>query len=216
MRLKVLVVDDHKMVRAGLRALLQDDGRIEVTGEAERLAEVLEACRAANPDVVLMDVRLPDGKGYEICGAIKAEHPETKILMLTSYGDDELVLEAIGAGADGYLLKEIDGQDLAQAIVAVTRSGAVFDRTITRTVLSRMRSDAAKKRSPLDELSVQEKRVLEQVAEGKTNKEIATELGLEEKTVRNYFSSVLGKLGVSRRTEAAALYFRETQPRPKY
>ena len=207
--LRLFLVDDHKMVRAGLRALLQDDSRIEVVGEAGCKADALLSCPACSPDVVLIDVRLPDGKGFEICQRLKELLPAVKILVLTSYGDEDLVLEALGAGADGYLLKEIEGADLAQAIVTVRSSGAVFDRTITRAVLSRLHGSPKPLRSGVSsfsDLSVQERRILELVAEAKTNKEIAQQMGLAEKTVRNYFSNVLAKLGLQRRTEAAAWY----------
>jgi DNA-binding NarL/FixJ family response regulator len=208
-KIAVLLVDDHEMVRAGLRSLLARDSGIQIVGEAGTRAEAVRAARHLAPDVILMDVRLPDGSGVVACRDIRAARPETRVIMLTSYADDEAVFEAIMAGAAGYFLKQVRGQDLAQAIHAVAAGQSLLDPAVTGTVLARVqRGSTAADGDALPSLSPQEERVLALVAEGKTNKEIAVTLDLSDKTVKNYLGNIFDKLHVSRRAEAAALYAR--------
>jgi len=202
---RILLVDDHEVVRMGLRSLLGRKTGFEVVGEASSMAEAVEEAARCWPDVVLMDVRLPDGSGVEACREIRAVRPETKVLMLTSYADDEALFASILAGASGYLLKQIRGQALVEAVETVTRGGSLLDPSVTDKVLERVRKMGT---SAVDEqlaqLSVQEQRILTLIAEGKTNKEIARVVCLSEKTVKNYVSSILSKLNLGRRSAAAA------------
>jgi DNA-binding NarL/FixJ family response regulator len=205
--LRLLIVDDHEVVRAGLRMLLKRWPNIDVVGEAGTAAEGVEQSRNSEPDVVLMDMRLPDGTGVDACREIRASSPQTKVVFLTAFADDDAVMSAIFAGADGYLLKEIAGDALVNAIETVARGHSILDPLVTRAVLDGMRSmsvpgEPARQTS----LSPQEQHVLALVAEGKTNKEIAADLGLSYKTVKNYLSNVFQKLQVSHRSQAAALY----------
>jgi DNA-binding NarL/FixJ family response regulator len=203
--LRLLVVDDHEVVRQGLVALLDRRPGFQVVAEAGTVEESISQARLHLPDIVVMDVRLPDGSGVEACRAIRAELPETRVIMLTSFPDDEAVLSAIVAGASGYLLKQIRARDLVSALEAVGRGESLLDPAVTERVLERVRRIAAGESS--DELSVltpQEQKVLMLVAEGKTNKEIASEVFLSDKTVKNYVSSILSKLNLERRAQAAA------------
>jgi DNA-binding NarL/FixJ family response regulator len=203
--LRILVVDDHEVVRQGLVALLDRRQGFEVVAQAGTVAEALNEARRFEPDVVVMDVRLPDGSGIEACRDIRAERPETRIVMLTSYPDEEAVLSAIIAGAAGYLLKQIRGRDLVSAIEAVGRGNSLLDPAVTERVLQRVRAAATGGASDeLADLTAQERKILLLVAEGKTNKEIAGEIFLSDKTVKNYVSSILSKLNLQRRTQAAA------------
>lgn len=213
MSIRLLLVDDHEVVRVGLRTLFSRTETIQVVGEAgTAAAAVMEAARL-KPDVVLLDLRLPDGSGVEVCREIRAECPQTRVLFLTSYSDDDSVLSAVFAGANGYLLKEVDGAGLLKAIALVARGKSILDSAVTNRVLDRMKSMSDLAESDKDKewaLSTQEKRVLVLVAEGKTNKEIAATLGLSDKTVKNYLSNIFQKLQVSRRAQAAAIFIADS------
>ncbi len=207
--LRLLVVDDHEVVRQGLVALLDRREGIEVVAQAGSVAEATAAAARFEPDVVVMDVRLPDGSGIEACREIRAARPATRVVMLTSYPDEEAVLSAIIAGASGYLLKQVRGRDLVSAIEAVGRGDSLLDPAVTERVLERVRSAASGGSSDeLSDLTSQERKILLLVAEGKTNKEIAGEIFLSDKTVKNYVSSILSKLNLQRRTQAAAFVAR--------
>jgi DNA-binding NarL/FixJ family response regulator len=203
--LRLLVVDDHEVVREGLVALLSRRDEFQVVAEAGTVAEALGAARRFEPDLVIMDVRLPDGSGIEACRDIRAELPAIRVVMLTSYPDEEAVLSAILAGASGYLLKQIRGRDLVTALEAVGRGDSLLDPAVTERVLERVRRIAnGDEKDELSELTAQERKILRLVADGKTNKEIATEVFLSDKTVKNYVSSILSKLNLQRRAQAAA------------
>jgi len=203
--LRLLVVDDHEVVRQGLVALLDRRDGFQVVAEAGTVAEAIEAARRSQPDIVVMDVRLPDGSGVEACREIRSEMPATRVVMLTSYPDEEAVLSAIIAGASGYLLKQIRARDLTAALETVGRGGSLLDPAVTEKVLERVRRIATGGLSDeLAALTAQEQRILLLVAEGKTNKEIAAEIYLSDKTVKNYVSSILSKLNLERRAQAAA------------
>lgn len=210
---RVLLVDDHLVVRVGLRALLEMTPRIVVVGETGRGLEVPPLIASEKPDVVLLDMRLPDIDGIEVCRRIKNEVPSPAVLFLTSYADDKTILAAIEAGADGYLLKEVAGLDIPSMILAAAAGGSVLDPVVTRRVLDSVQRSKAPtagnlRQNPLDTLTVQERRVLELTAEGKSNKQIATTLNLGEGTVRNYLSSIFSKLQVENRVEAATYWLR--------
>jgi len=203
--LRLLVVDDHEVVRRGLVSLLDRRSGFEVVAEAGSVAEAVTLAALHQPDLVIMDVRLPDGSGIEACREIRAARPETRVVMLTSYPDEEAVLSAIIAGASGYLLKQIRGRELVSALEAVARGESLLDSAVTEKVLERVRRMASGSATDdLAELTSQERKILVLVAEGKTNKEIAGEVFLSDKTVKNYVSSILGKLNLQRRTQAAA------------
>jgi two-component system response regulator DevR len=203
--LRLLVVDDHEVVRQGLVALLDRRRGFEVVAQAGSVAESIDAAARFQPDLVIMDVRLPDGTGIEACREIRAARPATRVVMLTSYPDEEAVLSAIIAGASGYLLKQIRGRDLVSALEAVGRGESLLDPAVTEKVLERVRRVATGSATDeLAELTSQERKILLLVAEGKTNKEIATDVFLSDKTVKNYVSSILSKLNLQRRTQAAA------------
>ncbi|MEP6468785.1 MAG: response regulator transcription factor [Chloroflexota bacterium] len=204
-RLRLLVVDDHEVVRQGLVSLLDRRSGFEVVAQAGSAAESIALAARYEPDLVIMDVRLPDGSGIEACREIRAARPETRVVMLTSYPDEEAVLSAIIAGASGYLLKQIRGRDLVSALEAVGRGESLLDSAVTEKVLERVRRLASGAASDeLAELTAQERKILLLVAEGKTNKEIAGDVFLSDKTVKNYVSSILSKLNLQRRTQAAA------------
>lgn len=203
--LRLLVVDDHEVVREGLVGLLDRRSGFEVVAQAGSVAEAVSAAARYEPDIVVMDVRLPDGSGIEACREIRAARPETRVVILTSYPDEEAVLSAIVAGASGYLLKQVRGRDLVAALEAVGRGGSLLDPAVTEKVLERVRRVAAGGLADeVADLTQQERRILLLVAEGKTNKEIAGEIFLSDKTVKNYVSSILSKLNLQRRTQAAA------------
>jgi DNA-binding NarL/FixJ family response regulator len=207
--LRILVVDDHEVVRQGLTALLGRRDEFQVVAEAGSLSEALAATRRFVPDLVVMDVRLPDGSGIEACREIRSEYPAIKVVMLTSYPDEEAVLSAIIAGASGYLLKQVRGRDLVAALVAVGRGDSLLDPAVTERVLERVRRVASGgERDDLADLTAQERKILMLVADGKTNKEIASEVFLSDKTVKNYVSSILAKLNLQRRAQAAAFVAR--------
>jgi two-component system, NarL family, response regulator DevR len=203
--LSLLVVDDHEVVRQGLVALLARRPEFHVVAEAGTAAEAVAAARRFHPDLVVMDVRLPDGSGIEACREIRAELPDTRVVILTSYPDEDAVLSAIVAGASGYLLKQVRARDLVAALEAVGRGESLLDPAVTGRVLERVRRIAtADQPDELAQLTAQERKILLLVAEGKTNKEIAADVFLSDKTVKNYVSSILAKLNLERRAQAAA------------
>lgn len=207
--LRVLLVDDHEIVRAGLRVMLTDAG-MAIAGEAQTVAEAIGAAKRLKPDMVLMDVRLSDGSGVEACREIRAALPETKVLFLTAFEDEDAMLATVFANADGYLLKEIGSENLIQAIKTAAQGLLVLDPVSRRHILERVRTRIeAVPGAENSELSAQERRVLALVAEGKTNKEIAAAMGLSPKTVKNYLSHVFQKLQVTRRSEAAVRFARD-------
>jgi DNA-binding NarL/FixJ family response regulator len=209
--LRVLLVDDHEVVRSGIKALLQATDDIVVTGEASSVREAIDEADRTRPDVVVMDVRLADGSGIEATREIRAKHPKTAVLMLTSFADDEALFASIMAGASGYVLKQVKGGELVRAIRTVGKGESLLDPAVTNAVLERLRKGKhLLKDEKLARLSPQEERILALVADGKTNREIGEELNLAEKTVKNYVSSILSKLEVARRAEAAAYLARHT------
>jgi DNA-binding NarL/FixJ family response regulator len=192
-------------VREGLVAMLDRRPNFQVVAEAGTVAEAIEAARRFQPELVVMDVRLPDGSGIEACREIRAEFPQIRVVMLTSYPDEEAVFSAIVAGASGYLLKQVRGRDLVAALEAVGRGESLLDPAVTEKVLERVRRIATGGATDdLAQLTAQEQKILLLVAEGKTNKEIAAEVFLSDKTVKNYVSSILSKLNLQRRAQAAA------------
>ena len=202
---RILLVDDHEVVRLGLKALLDRHPNFEVIGEAGSAREALEQVANLQPDIVVMDIRLPGTSGIEACEEIVQRFPDTKVIMLTSYAEDEMLFSAIRAGASGYILKQIGGEDLVHALFAVGRGEALLDPAVTQRVFQEVRKAVKdEEASAFSHLSQQEKHVLLLVSEGKTNREIAKALFLGEGTVRNYVSSILSKLGVNNRAEAAA------------
>ena len=204
-QLRILIVDDHEVVRVGLRTLLDRHPDFTVIDEAGTVREAVEKTLSLQPEVVVMDVRLQGGSGIEACRSIIAQAPDTKIIILTSYAEDAMLFDAISAGAAGYVLKQIGGDDLVRAIERVGRGEALLDPSLVQKVFARVREAARKEEAAaFAELTDQELRVLAQVAEGKTNREIAKALYLGEGTVRNYVSSILSKLGLTNRAEAAA------------
>jgi two-component system response regulator DevR len=210
--LRLLLVDDHEVTRLGLRTLLEACPSFEIAGEAGSVAEALETTVRLKPDLVLLDVRLADGSGIEVCRRLQRMDLDVKVLMLTSFADDNIVLDAIAAGADGYLLKEIHGERLIQAIQDVAAGRSILDPAVTRRVMSRVSNPASlSSKSKLDMLSAQERKVVALVSEGKTNKEIGHELGLSDKTVKNYLSNAMEKLNLSRRAQAAAFFVDQTR-----
>jgi two-component system response regulator DevR len=207
--LRLLVVDDHEVVRQGLVSLLERREHFQVVAEAGTAAEAVEMTRRFEPDLVVMDVRLPDGSGIEACREIRAEFPNTRVVILTSYPDEEAVLSAIIAGASGYLLKQIRSRDLVSALESVGRGESLLDPAVTEKVLDRVRRIATGTYTDeMAQLTQQEQKILLLVAEGKTNKEIAAEVFLSDKTVKNYVSSILSKLNLERRAQAAAFVAR--------
>jgi DNA-binding NarL/FixJ family response regulator len=208
-KLHLLVVDDHEVVRQGLVAMLDRRPNFQVVAEAGTVAEAIEMARRFQPELVIMDVRLPDGSGIEACREIRAEFPSTRVVMLTSYPDEEAVFSAIVAGASGYLLKQVRARDLVAALEAVGRGESLLDPAVTEKVLERVRRIASGgANDELAQLTSQEQKILMLVAEGKTNKEIAAEVYLSDKTVKNYVSSILAKLNLERRAQAAAFVAR--------
>jgi len=207
----VMLVDDHEIVRNGIRAMLDSQDDIVVTTEAGSVREAVDEAARTRPDVVVMDVRLSDGSGIEATREIRANRPETKVLMLTSFADDEALFSSIMAGASGYVLKQVKSGDLLRAIRAVGAGDSLLDPSVTNAVLDRLRRGKhLMKDEKLARLSPQEERILELIAEGWTNRQIGDELHLAEKTVKNYVSSILSKLEVARRAEAAAYLARHT------
>jgi DNA-binding NarL/FixJ family response regulator len=210
--IRIFLLDDHEVVRRGLRGLLEAEGDLVVAGEASTAEEALMRIPATRPDVAVLDVRLPDGSGVEVCREIRDRHPEIQCLMLTSFADDEALFSAIMAGASGYVLKQIRGNDLVDAVRRVAAGESLLDPSVTRQVLERLRAPAQEE-DELAGLSPQERRILELIGEGFTNRQIADTIHLAEKTVKNYVSNLLAKLGMARRTEAAAYAARVSERR---
>ena len=202
--IRVFLLDDHEVVRRGLRALLESAGDIVVVGESGSAAEASSRIPALHADVAVLDARLPDGSGIEVCRAVRAVDPNVRALILTSYDDDEALFAAIMAGASGYVLKEIAGQDLVGAVRHVAAGNSLIDPALTARVLDRVRNGPATV-PELSELTEQELKLLGLIAEGLTNRQIGERMFLAEKTVKNYVSSILSKLGLERRTQAAVL-----------
>jgi DNA-binding NarL/FixJ family response regulator len=206
-----MLVDDHEIVRDGIRAMLEAQDDIVVTTEAGTVRDAIDEAARTRPDVIVMDVRLTDGSGIEATREIRAARPATKVLMLTSFADDEALFASIMAGASGYVLKQVKSGDLLHAIRAVGAGDSLLDPSMTTAVLDRLRKGKQLMGDEkLARLSPQEERILQQIADGKTNKEIGDDLSLAEKTVKNYVSSILSKLEVARRAEAAAYLARHT------
>ena len=204
---RVLLVDDHEIVRLGLRMVLSQQPSVTVAGEAATMADAIQQANKLKPDVILMDIRLPDGSGVDACREILSDRPDAQVIFLTSFSDDDSVLAAVLAGARGYVLKEIDSASLVRAIHAVAAGRSILDLAVTGRALGWLRGFAAGQDMPgTNKLSAQEERVLALVADGKTNKEIAASLDLSDKTVRNYLANVFQKLRITRRAQAAALF----------
>ena len=199
---RVFLLDDHEIVRRGVKELLEADGDLEVVGEAGTAAEALARIPPTRPGVAVLDVRLPDGDGVQVCREIRSAHPEVQCLMLTSFADDEALFQAIMAGASGYVLKQIKGADVVEAVRAVASGRSLLDPSVTALVLERLRS-GSEEDELLARLSPQERNILRLIADGLTNRQIAEDVHLAEKTVKNYVSNLLSKLGMERRTQAA-------------
>ncbi|NEY34164.1 response regulator [Streptomyces sp. PRKS01-65] len=203
-QIRVFLLDDHEVVRRGVHDLLAGEDGIEVVGEAGTAAEALARIPAARPDVAVLDVRLPDGSGVEVCRDIRSRDESVRCLMLTSFSDDEALFDAIMAGASGYVLKDIRGGELLTAVRDVAAGGSLLDPVATARVLERLRGGGPRADDRLARLTEQERRILELIGEGLTNRAIGERLHLAEKTVKNYVSSLLSKLGMQRRSQAAA------------
>lgn len=205
--LTVLLVDDHEIVRRGLKAVLEERKEVSVVGEAGSVRESIELAARLRPDVVVMDLRLPDGSGVEACREIRSHQPDTKVLILTSYADQDALFSAVMAGASGYVLKDLNIEAVQNAVITVGRGGSLLDPAMATRVLDRLRQGNA--RHPADDafssLSPQEERILDMIGGGLTNREIAERLSLSEKTVKNYVSQIYSKLHVERRSQAASL-----------
>lgn len=205
MGLRILLVDDHEVVRVGVRALIERQPGMEVVGEASTVREAVTQAEVLAPDVVVLDIRLPGGNGLKACQQIKRNRPETRVIMLTSYPDDEVLFDAIGVGADGYVLKQIGSDDLIRALEKVGRGESLLDPALTDQVFAKMRDVRRQERAhAFADLSAQELKILARVTDGETNREIGRALHLSEKTVRNYVSVILSKLDLNSRAQAAA------------
>lgn len=209
---RVFLLDDHEIVRRGLRELLETEDDLEVVGEASTAAEALARIPATRPEVAVLDVRLPDGNGVEVCREIRSENPEIQCLMLTSYADDEALFDAIMAGAAGYVLKQVRGTELVEGIRRVATGQSLLDPSVTKRVLDRLRH-RPEEDERFGDLTDQERKILSLLAEGKTNRQIAGEMFLAEKTVKNYVSNMLAKMGMQGRTEAAVYAARLSERR---
>ena len=217
-KLRVMLVDDHEVVRQGLKALLEAEDDIEVVAEADSGKIAVDFARIHNPSVMVMDVRMPGGSGVEACRQIRDESPDTQVIMLTSFSDDEALFNSIMAGAAGFVLKQIRGRDLIDAIRKVGAGQSLLDPGVTNRVLERLRKAKFEEKDPkLARLSPQEERILDMIGEGLTNRQIAERIHLSDKTVKNYVSTILQKLEVARRAEAASYVARAKagQPRPE-
>jgi two-component system, NarL family, response regulator DevR len=214
MAIRVFLLDDHEIVRRGVRELLEAEDDLEIVGEADTAERALARVSATRPDVAVLDVRLPDGDGVEVCREVRSRHPDVACIMLTSFADDEAVYAAILAGASGYVLKQVRGDDLVDGIRRVANGESLLDPAVTTRVLERLRSQQDEE-DELSALTDQERRILDLIAEGLTNRQIGEQLFLAEKTVKNYVSNLLSKLGMSRRTEAAAYAARLAERRQR-
>ena len=216
---RLFLVDDHEVVRRGLTELFDAEDDMEVVGEAGTAEQALTRVASAQPDVAVLDLRLPDGDGVEVCREIRSAHPEIQCVILTSYADDEAVFNAVMAGAAGYLLKDVRGRDLVDGVRKVAQGQSLLDPLVTKRILERLRQGPEEDKR-LSSLTDQERRILEHIAEGLTNRQIGEQMFLAEKTVKNYVSNVLMKLGMQRRTQAAAYAARlaaerkDTKPGP--
>jgi DNA-binding NarL/FixJ family response regulator len=213
MAIRVFLLDDHELVRRGIRELLESEGDIDIVGEAGTVEEALGRIPATSPHVAILDLRLPDGSGVEVCREVRSKHPEVACILLTSFSDDEAVYAAIMAGAAGYLLKQIRGTDLVAGVRQVAEGRSLLDPAVTARVLERLRQKDDK--DELSALTEQERNILGLIAEGLTNRQIGERMFLAEKTVKNYVSNMLTKLGMSRRTEAAAYAARLAERRAR-
>ncbi|RKS80197.1 DNA-binding NarL/FixJ family response regulator [Motilibacter peucedani] len=211
-RVRVFLLDDHEIVRRGLRDLLESDPAIEVVGEAGTAREARDGILLARPDVAILDGRLPDGSGVEVARDVRSADPFVRVLILTSYDDDEALFAAITAGASGYLLKQMRGDDLIEAVHRVAAGQSLLDPAVTARVLDRLRGGGRPDR--IASLTDQERRILGHIAQGETNRQIAEALGVAEKTVKNHVSNLLGKLGLESRTQAAIFATRHSLPTP--
>ncbi|MCV7078647.1 hypoxia response regulator transcription factor DosR/DevR [Mycobacterium szulgai] len=211
---KVFLVDDHEVVRRGLIDLLGADPELDVVGEAGSVSEAMARIPAANPDVAVLDVRLPDGNGIELCRDLLSRLPELRCLILTSYTSDEAMLDAILAGASGYVVKDIKGMELARAVKEVGAGRSLLDNRAAAALMAKLRGSTTEKQDPLSGLTEQERTLLGLLSEGLTNKQIADRMFLAEKTVKNYVSRLLAKLGMERRTQAAVFAAELHRSRP--
>ena len=215
-KIRVMLVDDHEVVRKGIVALIEAEEDLEVVGEASGGAEAVRLAPIFRPRVVVMDVRMPGGGGVDACRELRSQNPDVDVIMLTSYSDDEALFNSIMAGASGFVLKQIRGRDLIDTIRKVAAGQSLLDPSVTKRVLERLRKAKVDDRDPkLSRLSAQEERILDMVAEGLTNREIAEAIHLSDKTVKNYVSSILGKLEVQRRSEAASYVARAHARTPR-
>ncbi len=211
--IRVFIVDDHELVRRGIIALLNAEPDFEVVGEAGTAAQARARIRATRPDVAVLDVRLPDGSGIDVCRDVRSEHPETQCLILTGYDDDEAIYAAVLAGAAGYVIKDVRGGRLVDSVRKVAAGVVLLDPALGRRVVERI--DETHRSDPrLESLSARERDILPLIAEGLTNREIGERLALAEKTVKNYISGLLSKLGLQRRTQAAVLHLESQRPGP--
>lgn len=204
---RVMLVDDHEIVRRGVRTILSGHPKIEIIGEAGTVVEAVEAAERLHPDVIVMDLRLPDGSGVEACRTIREAHPDINVLILTSYADEDALFAAVMAGAAGYVLKDLDPTQLRDAIITVGTGGSLLNPAMTTTLLERVRHGTMN--HPADDafaqLTPQEERILDMIADGDTNRQIAVRLGLSEKTIKNYVSQIYSKLNIERRSQAATI-----------
>lgn len=203
MSVRVFLLDDHQVVREGVRKLLEAEDDLEVVGDSGSAVDAPAVVQLVHPDVAVLDVRLPDGDGVQVCREIRAAHPEVACLMLSSFADEEALAQAVLAGASGYLLKQIQGNELVSSIRAVANGRSLIDAATARRVVDRIRRDHTRA-DDVDQLTGREREILALIADGKTNRQIGAELFLSEKTVKNYVSNLLAKLGMSRRSQAAA------------
>ena len=210
-QIRVFLLDDHEVVRRGVRELLEAEADISVVGEADRAETAIARIPPTRPDVALLDVRLPDGDGVDVCREIRSRDPDIACIMLTSFSDDEALFQAILAGASGYLLKQIRGNDIVDAVRRVAAGQSLLDPAVTNRVLERLRNPPEEDER-LARLTPQERKILMLIADGLTNRQIATEIHLAEKTVKNYVSNLLAKLGMERRTQAAVFASRLSTP----
>ena len=215
MALKVFIVDDHELIREGIRSAIAREPDLEVAGEAAGARDAIAMIPPAAPDVVVLDLKLPDGDGVEVCREIRSDHPDIAVLVLTSFQDDDALFDVLLAGASGFMVKGTPISDIVEGIRKVGAGQSLLDPTVTNRVLEMVRTPTPKGTSPIDALTEQERRVLELIADGKTNREIAKAMHLAEKTVKNYVTSVLSKLGVRHRT-GAALFAVEQGIQPRH